>query len=105
MSTPSGAGTDVDTKCYNDWIQIPCAIDYQNGGSVISTSTTTGCASRICGGVFTAVQDTAADAPVYSEYCFHFLTEGYLTRGMSLSHFGFQMIPVSTFHYKCVNNL
>ena len=87
MSSPTLGGTDVDTKCYNDWIQIPCAIDYQNGGSVISSSTTTGCASRICGDTFSAVSTTSTDAPVYSKYCFILVTEGYLGRGVSLNHF------------------
>jgi hypothetical protein len=65
MSLPVDA-TAIDVACYNDWIQIPCAIDYQNTGSVISSSTTTGCASRICGAFFSAVSAAPANVPVYS---------------------------------------
>jgi len=65
MSAPAAAGA-IDSACANDWIQIPCAIDYQNAGTTVSGSSTVGCASRICGGFFSALTAATANAPVYS---------------------------------------
>ena len=64
----STTATAVDSACANDWIQIPCAIDYQNTGTVISTSATTGCSTRLCGAYFSAVSGSKANAPVYSNF-------------------------------------
>jgi len=64
----STTATAVDSACANDWFQIPCAIDYQSTGTVISTSATTGCSTRLCGAYFSAVSGGTANAPVYSNF-------------------------------------
>ena len=67
MTFVSPAATAIDGACANDWIQIPCAMDYQNSGTVLSTGGTNGCLTRICGNIFSAKSAATSNAAVYSK--------------------------------------
>jgi len=65
---PTVTNAAVDVGCTTDWIQIPCAMNYQSTTALltITPAADLACAGRICGGAFSAKSLATAPEPVYS---------------------------------------
>ena len=63
------AASEIDSACTNDWIQIPCAVNQQNSGQVQSgLGMGIGCATKICGSVFSSLSKAVTSTSVFSEW-------------------------------------